>query len=104
MHEVVCNTRYRGGHAAIRNDRDFFDLAMMLANELQMSDERAEVLPAGKLARLDKHAAQRALADQVGIDLARQRRKVRRLERTCGFQHEDSIIESQIVIQHASPL
>ena len=66
--EVVGDARDRGRDAAVRNQRDFFDFAMMVAHELEMRHQRAEIMPARKLVRLDNHAMEDAVAIEIVVD------------------------------------
>ena len=43
--KMVGNTRHDGREITIRDDRDFFDFLVMPSDELQVSKQRAEVLP-----------------------------------------------------------
>ena len=73
---------------------------MMIAHEPEMRDQRAEIMPAGKLMRLDHHAVQDAVTIKIVVDVISERRKIGRFKRAIRFQYQDAVIEAQVVIEH----
>ena len=85
MDEMACDWRHDCRETAVRGDRNFLDSLMMMLDELQVGEQRAEILPAGKRFCVYQYSAQRPMLLQTSIYVARQRREVCRFKRPSGF-------------------
>ena len=79
---------------------DFFDALVMRPDEFQVSQQRAEVFPAGKRFCAYQYAVKLPVLLQIRIDMARQRGEVCCFKWSFGMQHQYSVVVSQVVVEH----
>src|SRR5258705_7805020 len=78
MHEMARDMRHHLRETAVGDDRDLSDFLMMVLDELQVRDERAKILPSGKLFGDHQYAIQYPILFEIGVDVACQRLKISR--------------------------
>ena len=100
LYKMLGDARYDRRDPAVGDERDFFNFAVVFANELQVRDKRTKVMPPRKPVRFYEHTMQKPLAFQIGIDLSRQPGEICGFERTFRFYHQNAVVKSHVIVQH----
>ena len=104
VEEIIGDPGHDRRDSAVRDDGDFFDSVVIQSDELEMRDERAEVLPAEERRRVQHDSAQHVMPMEIAgdeaIDEARRRSEIGGLKRPLQFQLQDPVVASQIEIEH----
>src|SRR6516164_8320551 len=89
LNEVTGDLRRDSEEAAIADHRDLKNLPMMFSDELQMCDERSEVIPSRKRRGIDHYSVQFTVGFDVRIDLLRQFLEIGRFKSILGAENHN---------------
>src|SRR5271169_1034430 len=96
--EMVCNLRHDISNSAVRNDRNFLDFPMMFLDEVQMGEQRVEILPARERFCVYQYSTQRTMSLQISIDAVSYFFEICRFKRSFKIYHK--YLVSQFVVYH----
>ena len=98
--EVGCNEWHDRCEATVRDDCDLLDVPVLLLDDLQPREQRAQVIPSPQCRFVNQYSAQRAPLLLAGTDLVGQCRVGSRCKRPFGLEHNYRFVPSQFVIEH----